>query len=47
MNPNTDPDGRPMWGKNQRNSWYGVDFVAQLHPLQVLPHRLNRVQFGA
>jgi N-acetylglucosamine-6-sulfatase len=26
MDPNTDPDGRPMWVKNQRNSWHGVDF---------------------
>jgi N-acetylglucosamine-6-sulfatase len=23
---NTDPTGRPMWVKNQRNSWHGVDY---------------------
>jgi N-acetylglucosamine-6-sulfatase len=26
MDANTDPAGRPMWVKNQRNSWHGVDF---------------------
>lgn len=24
--PNTDPEGRPMWVKNQRNSHHGVDY---------------------
>ncbi|MPY88976.1 MAG: sulfatase-like hydrolase/transferase [Luteitalea sp.] len=27
FDPSTDPDGRPMWVKNQRNSWHGVDFA--------------------
>lgn len=26
FDPNMDPAGRPMWVKNQRNSWHGVEY---------------------
>ncbi|MPY86479.1 MAG: sulfatase-like hydrolase/transferase [Luteitalea sp.] len=27
FDPSMDPKGRPMWVRNQRNSWHGVDFA--------------------